>query len=409
MKILQINAIYKKFSTGRTTQEMHEYLVSKGLDSYVASPRLNCSSSDKFYQIGNIVDWKLHALLSRIVGKQGYFSRLSTKKLINYIDSISPDIIILRNLHGNYVNLPMLLDYIGKKDIATTVVLHDSWFYTGKCFYYIEENCDKWKTQCQHCPAKRKSNTSYLFDYSKQMFDDRKHLFSRIRRLAVVGVSQWVTNDAAISLLGNAKRVECIYNWIDLKKFSPRDCNHLRDRLDIHDKYIVLGVAMAWNQQKGIDVFHQLATLLPENYQIVLIGDYSAIEEKSPNIKYLGTLSDPNQLADYYSMADIFVNPTVQETFGKTTAEAMASGTPVVAYNGTATPELVGTDGSCGYLIDSLNANDYKNAIIKMCESGLADFGRNCRNRSELLFDKEKNIQKYIQLFDELCSLKIEC
>lgn len=154
------------------------------------------------------------------------------------------------------------------------------------------------------------------------------------------------------SILKDARIIQCIYNWIDLECFRPRDCSELKHSMRLDDKFIVFGIAMSWNSQKGINLFHELADLLPDNCKIVLAGDDSSIQIKHSNVTYLGTIKDIDLLSKLYSMADVFVNPTIQETFGKTTAEAMACGTPVVAYNGTATPELVGLDGSCGFLVD---------------------------------------------------------
>ena len=246
MKVLQINAVYEKFSTGRTTKELHEAMQSKGIESFVACPDL-ASLSENGYKIGNKLDWKFHALLSRITGKQGYFSRFATKGLLDYISEVKPDVIHLRNLHSNYINLPMLLKYIAEKDIATVLTLHDSWFYTGKCVYYIECNCDRWENRCGNCPALKAGNPSLFLDRTTEMLSDKKKLFGAIRRLAVVGVSQWVTDDASKSILKDSAIVQCIYNWIDLERFRPRDCRQIKKSMGIENKFVILGIATSWN------------------------------------------------------------------------------------------------------------------------------------------------------------------
>lgn len=401
MKVLQINAVYEKFSTGRTTKELHEAMQSKGIESFVASPDL-ALLSENAYKIGNKLDWKFHALLSRITGKQGYFSRFATKGLLDYISEIKPDVIHLRNLHSNYINLPMLLKYIAEKDIATVLTLHDSWFYTGKCVYYIECNCDRWKAHCGSCPALRAGNPSLFLDRTAEMLADKMKLFSAIKRLAVVGVSQWVTDDASKSILKDSAVIQCIYNWIDLERFQPRDCRELKKSMGLGNKFVIFGIAMSWIPQKGINLFHDLADLLPNDCQIVLAGDDSEVTNKHPKIKYLGTIKDVDLLAKLYAMADVFVNPTIQETFGKTTAEAMACGTPVVAYNGTATPELVGSDRSCGFLIDENDARNYFEKILDIKEHDKENFGGAARTRAEMLFSKERNIQQYLDIYQAL-------
>ncbi len=398
MRVLQINAVYEKFSTGRTTKELHEEMQKNGIESFVACQDL-ASLSENAYRIGNKLDWKFHALLSRITGKQGYFSCIATKGLLNYISEVKPDVIHLRNLHSNYINLPMLLKYIAEKDIATVLTLHDSWFYTGKCVYYIECNCDRWKVHCGNCPALKAGNPSLFLDRTTEMLADKKKLFSAIRNLAVVGVSQWVTDDASKSILKDSAVIQCIYNWIDLERFQPRDCRELKKSMQLDNKFVIFGIAMSWIPQKGINLFHDLADILPDDCQIVLAGDDSGVTNKHPKIKYLGTIKDVDLLARLYAMADVFVNPTIQETFGKTTAEAMACGTPVVAYNGTAMPELVGTDEKCGYLIDVNDPELYLKMIIKIKESSKVEFSMNARKRAEKLFDKETNINQYLQVY----------
>lgn len=396
MKVLQINAVYGKYSTGRTMKEMHEYFLSNGIDSYIAAPDLNGCKENAF-QIGNKTDWKVHALLSRILGTQGYFSSIATNRLLKHIDKIQPDVIVLRNLHGNYINVLKLLKYIGKHNIAVIIVLHDSWFYTGKCVYYIEDNCNRWKNECGNCPALKKGNPSLIFDRSRKMLREKAELFSQINKLAVVGVSKWVSNDASVSILKNALYHTYIYNWIDLDKFKKRDSVFIKTKYGLQEKKIILGIAMVWNEAKGICLFENLADILPDDYRIILVGDDSQIKTRKNNIQYAGTINDVETLIDYYSMADVFVNPTIQETFGKTTAEAMACSLPVVAYNGTATPELVGDNGECGFLISTLNAYDYLDPIIRVIKAK-EYYGTKCRRRAELLFDKENNINKYVDI-----------
>ena len=403
MRVLQINAVYGKFSTGRLTKELHLRLQEQGAQSYVASCNTN-GLLDNSYRIGSFFDWKLHALLSRITGLQGYFSKRVTKKLTRYMDRIAPDIVHLGNLHNNYINLPMLLRYLSDHHIATVLTLHDSWFYTGKCMYYIEVNCDKWKSACGTCPALKLGNKSYFFDRTKKMLADKQAWFSCIDHLAVIGVSQWVTEDARQSILKNASIIQCIYNWVDLQVFRPRDPSALRKSMGLEGQFVILGIAMQWIPVKGIHIFSDLAKTLPENCKIVLAG-HCDDHYKSDNILYLGNIDDVERLAELYSMADVFVNPTIQETFGMTTAEAMASGTPVVAYHSTATPELLGDDSTCGILVEEYASPAFQSAILAVRETGKQAYTAPCRLRAETLFNKEQNIQRYMDIYHALQSM----
>ncbi|GAA6255753.1 glycosyltransferase family 4 protein [Bacteroides sp. f07] len=406
MKVLQINAVFANSSTGRTTREMHEFFQSHGIESYVAAPDL-ADLTENCYHIGNKVDYKFHALFSRIWGKQGYFSHCATKGLLKYMDVIQPDVVILRNLHGNYVNLPMLLKYLAKHDIATILVLHDCWFYTGNCVYYIAPGCSKWKEQCGHCPVLKTDLHSWFFDQTTTMLKEKKELFGTIKKLAAIGVSQWVANDAKQSILGKAFDIQCIYNWIDLKTFCPKDKTPIRKKYGFSaEDFIVLGVSQAWSLAKGINFFHLLSDILPNDMRLVLVGDSSSVLHKRGNISYLPPTVNVAELAELYAMADVFVNPTLQETFGKTTAEALSSGVPVVAYDGTATPELIGRDEKCGYLIPSLAPELYSQKIAEIRQVGCEVYRDNCRSRSESMFSMEKNMMMYIDLMNRMISNK---
>ncbi|MBQ0089385.1 MAG: glycosyltransferase [Prevotellaceae bacterium] len=402
MKILQINVVYAKSSTGRTTKEMHEYFLSHGIESFVASPDL-AGLKENCFKIGGEIDHKFHALVTRVLGLQGYSSHFPTKRLLKWMTKIKPDVVILRNLHSNYINLPLLTAYLAKQRISTILVLHDSWFITGGCTYYIAPNCNKWLQSCGNCPALRNDIASWGVDCTRKVLKDRKKFFSAIPKLSIVGVSQWVADDAKRSILGNAFSIQCIYNWIDLETFRPKDRKEIREKYGFKsDEFLVLGVSASWSAAKGINVFIGLSSILPQNQHIVLVGNSDSIENKPSGITFLPATSNINQLADYYAMADVFVNPTIQETFGKTTAEALSCGTPVVAYYGTATPELVGTDEKCGFLIRENRAEEYAKKINLIYDTGTKSFSKNCRMRSEQLFDKEKNLQSYIALFNKM-------
>lgn len=404
MRVLQINAVYEKFSTGRTTKEMHEELLNQGIESFVASPDLNGHMNDEhLIQIGTGIDWKMHALLSRVTGLQGYFSKKATQRLLENIDFINPDILHLRNLHGNYINLAMILKYSINNNIPVVLTLHDCWFYTGHCVYYIEDKCNRWKYECGSCPALHKGNNSLFFDTSKKMLKDKKKLFQKIENLAVIGVSRWVAEDAKESILSKAKLIDYVYNWIDLQKFQPNFSNKLKEKFDLKNKRILLGVAMVWNHAKGINIFLELADKIPDDYMILLIGKMNdKFVYNTKKLKCVGTISDITLLTEYYAMADIYINPTIQETFGKTAAESLACATPVIAYGCAAMKEIVGEDNSCGRIVNTFESDAFLEAINSIFDDDYDKLSLNCRKRAEKLFEKQHNINQYIEIYKRL-------
>lgn len=401
MKIVQINAVYQKGSTGRTTKELHDYLQICGYDSYVFVAETSLQEQNVFL-IGNNLDRKCHALCSRITGLQGYFSLAATNTLIKQLKKNRPDIVHLRNLHGNYINVPRLLMFLSEYKIPVVITLHDCWFFTGMCCYYTESHCERWKYQCGKCPAKYKWNKSWFFDQSGKMLQDKRKFFEKIDRLAVIGVSDWVTNEAQKSILGSAMIVKRIYNWIDLEVFYPRDTSDLKIKIGVEDSFVVLGVSQVWSKAKGIDVFLKLAQDNPD-IKVLLVGKIHEKIDMPPNVIKIGILSDTEKLAEMYSLADVFLNPSVQETFGKVTAESLACGTPVIGYNITATPELIGEH--CGIIIESnATISQIENAVKKIRTYGKKTYTQECRNFAEQNFRKIDRMNEYIQLYEEICS-----
>lgn len=396
MKIVQINAVYEYSSTGRTTLEMHEYLLANNVKSYVFCTNKEIPQKN-VYKIGSNIDYKLHSILSHLMDRQANYSCSSTKKLLKQLDAISPDIIILRNLHANYINLPLLLEYIVKKNIATIVVLHDVWTFTGHCCYYSAHSCEKWLTECSKCPALHDYNTSWFMDNSRGNFRMKQKLFGDIKRLAVIGVSDWVINEAKKSpIFANAQIKERIYNWIDLEKFHPVDAGDIRSKLGLKDRFVVVSVAQGWNEKKGLFKIIETAKLCPED-RFVLVGRMDYTGELPSNVIPVGVTSSTEELAAYYSMGDALLVCSLQETFGKVSAEALACGTPVIANNSTANPEIAGTE--CGISVDTSNPKEVVKAIKTIKSGGKAKYSEKCTLRANEEYDFNKQIVKYMNLF----------
>lgn len=405
MKVLQINAVYNISSTGKIVTELHNALIEKGIDSYVAYSKTSKLDDVNLYQIGSLADTKLHALLSRITGKQGYFSSFATKRLLKYIDSINPDVIHFGNLHGNFINLPMLLNYIAEKDIPTVITLHDCWFFTGKCCHYTADGCWKWQTQCDNCPIIEKYNKSWFFDRTRKMFDDKKELFGKINNLAVIGVSDWLTNDAKKApIFENAKLIKRIYNWIDLNMFYPKETSELRKKLNLSDEFVLISVSHKWCAEKGLIKVVDLARKMP-HIKFVLVGRIVDEIDLPSNIISVGEVKSAEKMVEYYSMADAMLSLSVQETFGKMTAESIASGTPVIGYNSTATPELIGN--GCGKVVE-LNAtiDEIAQAVEEIRENGKEKYSNTCVEFARDNFDKNKLIGDFIDLYKEMIEKK---
>ncbi|MDO9154305.1 MAG: glycosyltransferase [Paludibacter sp.] len=398
MKVLYINAVSGIRSTGRTYTEIADYLNNNGHEGYIAySAGIPYS---KGYKIGTRLDTILHGFFSRIFGLQAYFSKSATKKLIHYLSELKPDVIHLGNLHGNFINLEILLTYLAENDIPTVITLHDCWFYTGKCTHYTVDDCFKWQIACGTCPRLNKDNPSWFFDRTQEMLRDKKDWFARIPRLAVVGVSDWVTNEARHSFLSSAKIVTRIYNWIDLEMFKPVDGSVIRKELGITDKFVILGVASGWNNAKGLNKFIEVSGIIPPEMQIVLLGNISSNIKLPDNIIHIRETHNVSELVEYYSLADVYLHLSKEDTFGKTIAEALSCGTPAIVLNSTACPEIVGDE--CGIIINEYQTSAVLNAVLTIREKGKIFYSADAINRVKQKFNATSNIDEITTLYEQM-------
>lgn len=398
MKVLQVNAVGGISSTGRNCYEISNYLHLQGDTCYTVYSAGKATSFS--YHIASRAECKLHALLSRLTGLEGYYSPISTAKLLRLIRKLKPDIVHLNNLHANYLNINKLLHYLASHDVPTVVTLHDCWVYTGKCTHYTSICCNKWQSGCFDCPKLKEDIPSWFFDRTSKIWRDKKRGWLSIPRLAVIGVSDWITNEAKKSpMFANAQIIRRIYNWIDLSVFHHIDSAQAKRNLGLEGKRIILGVASGWSDKKGLDKYLQLSAMLHEDEYIVLVG-------KMPEISLLGNIisipatDNMEELVTYYNAADVFLQLSKEETFGKVVAEALACGTPVVTNAETANPELV--DSSCGIVLTSDAPADILDAVRRILRNDKNKYSLFCQIRAREMFDKEKNILQYCNLYLEL-------
>ena len=403
MKILIINGIYGSRSSGRSIADIRTILSARGDRVFVATPEKYLG--DDFYRIGNKFDHKLHAVLSRLTGKQAFFSHLATYGLLRYMDKVQPDLVHIQVIHGNYLNFPMLMRYLAKKAIPAVFVLDDCWYFTGKCCHYTAEKCYKWQTQCGECPRVHQDNPSFFFDRSRSMYRIKKRLFVALPRYAVVTVSDWLKREVGRSYLKDAAILRRIYNAIDIAAFQPRtDGEALKAQLGLSGKKVILGVAANWRDHnglsKGIGFFIRLAKMLPDDVRIVLIGKPDETRMLPGNILSIPFVSGAMELSRYDSMADVFVQMSQEETFGKVTAEALSCGTPVVVFDSTANPELVGP--GCGAVAPPGDIDAMFREITGILANGKKIYADACRRFAVEHFDAKRISGEFAQLYQEL-------
>ena len=392
MRVLQINAVYKTKSTGRIAMEMHKYFQSQGIESYVAYATENTDTSNdaNVFRIGNVIDHKLHALAYRIDHMQGCHSSMATRRLINKIREMKPDVVITHNLHSNYINAIMLLEELKKSSIPTIICLHDCWWYTGGCYHYTALGCYQWRTGCQHCPT--------LGRAAKRKYEMLEELYMQTRP-TVLATSHWIECEAKASLIGKYCQVEMIYDWIDRSVFYQRNDDKIRYKYNIGNKRIILGVATNWDENKGKHEIATVAKAFPDD-QIIIVGHQVGTCAYPSNVLTIAFTESKDELAQLYSAADVFFTPSKQETFGLVSGEALACGTPIVAYNVTACPEFI--DEYTGEIIGEDGISQAIQRVFQKYDKKGKDFiSQKCVEFAAKNFDIDTNIHKYI----ELCSM----
>lgn len=342
MKVLMINVVCGIRSTGRICTDLAAALEAQGHEVKIAYGREHVPEQFQKYavRIGNDLDVKLHGVKARLFDAAGFGSKAATKRFIEWVKEYDPDVIHLHNIHGYYINIEVLFDYLktcGKKIIWT---LHDCWAFTGHCTYFTVAKCENWKTHCRNCPQFREYPASLFSDRSKENFERKKELFTGIDDMTLVTPSGWLANLVKQSFLKDYP-VEVVYNGIDTNVFKPTESN-LREKMGLVNKKVILGVASVWDARKGLNDFFALQKRLnPEEYQIVLIGlSKKQLRALPEGIIGLTRTDSVQQLAQWYSLADVFVNPSLEETFGLTTLEALKCGTMAIVYEDTACEEV---------------------------------------------------------------------
>lgn len=406
LRLLQIGTCITQ-STGRIAQQIGEKAISNGWESYIAFPAREpmVESCSKLIHIGCKIDQYFHALMTRIFDCCGFLSQYSTRQLISRIKKIRPDVIQLHNLHGYYLNLPALFDFLKCSNIPVVWTLHDCWAFTGHCVHYTCVNCMKWKTGCYECPRKNTYPNSFVFDRSKQNFEAKKKAYANMPNLTIVPVSYWLGNATKQSILG-AYPLHVIQNGIDVNVFRPRTdaVAKVRARYGLEEKYVVLGVATGWSEEVGLSAFLRLRCQLSSHFAIVMVGCTPEILKLLPkDIIGIGRTNNVDELAEIYSAADILFNGSYQETFGLVTAEALSCGTPVIVYNATACPEIV--TPKTGYIAEPMDEMQVLKYIMKddMLSPELREQrSKKCREYALKHFDKEKKYQEYVDLYKSL-------
>lgn len=387
MKVLMINVVCGIRSTGRICTDLATALEAQGHEVKIAYGRENVPEEFQKYavRIGSDIDVKLHGVRARLLDGAGFGSKRATVKFIQWVKEYDPDVIHLHNIHGYYINIEVLFKYLrtcGKKIIWT---LHDCWAFTGHTAYCDVVSCEKWKTGCSRCPLVKEYPQSVI-DRSKQNWKQKKSCFSKVPNMTIVTPSQWLADLVKESFLCEYP-VRVIHNGINTSLFRTQ-VNDIKESYGIQDKRVLLGVATAWDENKGFSDYLKLASLLGEQYQIVLVGVTEQQKHTLPvNVLGIPRTNSIMELTQIYSAADFVLNLSKTENYPTVNLEAICCGVPVITYDVGGSKESVIPSG--GVVVKKGDIQAVADAVMEnkaQCQIDLTQF------------DNEKTITEYVQI-----------
>lgn len=408
-KVLQINVTANSGSTGRIAEQINQSAASCGWETYFAYGRNMQPCKSKLIHVGNMLQVYEHYAEHRLFDNDGLASRLSTLKLVREIKKIKPDIIHLHNIHDHWLNYKILFEYLNTLDIPIVWTQHDCWSFTGGCKHFTLRRCYRWRDGgCTRvCPQKKQMMLCRSSEKTDLHYCLKKKLFGATKNLTLVPVSNWLEGLERQSFL-QKHNIVTIHNGIDISKFQPTDGRDIARKYGIGDAKYVIGVSGVWLPYKGWNDFNRLATMLPDDVRLVLVGlNKRQVEEAERNgIVGIPRTENIYELAALYSGAVMFCNLTYEDTYPTTNLEAMACGTPVLTYRTGGSVEAV-SDG-IGWIVEPGNVNE----VSKLITDWMSEIDNNpdvelemrkkCRNQAVSYFNREDRFADYLNLYEKL-------
>lgn len=400
MRILQINQNYNIGSTGRIMKEINDVVCQNGGEGYMMAAYAN-GSADNLYVMETLpanIAVRKNIAITRLSGLTGYRAKGRTRKSLNWIESIKPEIIHLHNIHGDWIHLESLFEYIKDNNIPVVWTLHDCWAFTGRCSYFEDAQCFKWLSECSHCPDMFVYPKSYLFDFSRKMYRDKKKWFTSMKNVTIVTPSKWLGEYVKQSYLKKYD-LKVINNGIDLSQFERQ--KEKSSYLNEEKRNVVLGVAASWTPRKGLNDFVKLYSILdPSEYLIVIVGLNSRQMESLPSgIVGIKRTNNVFELSQLYSQAKVFVNPTYQDNYPTVNLEAIACGTPVITYKTGGSVESIVNE--TGRIVEKGDILCLAKTIEEICHSNII-FPDTCINYAKYHFDKNDRYNEYVSLYKNI-------
>lgn len=403
MKILQINNVFKNGSTGKITSDIHNYLNSQNICSIVCYGRGKKEKEVNVYKTSTEILAKFNALRSRVLGLQYNGAFMATKKLINIIEIEKPDVVHIQCINGYFVNIYKLLNYLKINKIPTVLTLHAEFMYTGSCGHSYE--CLRWQTGCGDCPQLWLAAKSYWLDRTNTAWQKMKDAFEGFDNLKIVAVSRWLEDRAKKAPIIQEYSTTVIHNGLDTSVFKPINNTEILNKLGIKNEKIILHVTPSFTLKKddikgGHFIFKLAKTLIGENIKILIIGGKDLSLELPDNIINIGRVNDQNELAQYYSIADLTVLTSKRETYSMVCAESLCCGTPVVGFKAGA-PETISIKEYSEF-VEYGNMKKLNEAVLRWVAVKKEDLSINLSEIAQKKYSRNNMGIEYLKIYKEL-------
>ena len=404
--LVEINTVVNN-STGRIMHDIQREADISGMETLSIVGRRHVYTDVPCVKFGNALSFWIHVIWTTLTDRHGLEPVLSviyTGKMVRRIREANPDIIHLHNIHGYYLHYPTLMKYLAYEYKGKIIwTFHDLWPITGHCAYYSAVNCDKWMTGCNHCPNKKRYPVSLGLDGSRKNYEIKKELFTSLSNLTITVPSEWMASQVRQSFMGKYP-VEVIHNGIDTAVFdhnrliadSDIESNISADETEWSDKKILLSVASIWDERKGLKDLIALSDKLSDDYVMVIVGlSKHQISRLPKGVIGITRTENIDELVSLYSRANIFINPSLEESFSLVTVEALSCGCPCIVLDTSAVAELVNDDN--GVVLHSHKPEDYLDAI-KSIEN--RRYSRESVRATALKYDNKYMLDGYMRLLN---------
>lgn len=398
-RVAIINSVPDK-STGKICCGLLEHFHKKSIKSFFCygyGPRIK---KENMYRIDTYPERYFHILMTRLTGYQGYYSLWATRRLLSFLDEKNINVIYGVGLHGYYLNEKMFFDYIAEKQISYIYIMTEEYPFYGKCGY--SNKCTNYLTGCGNCPYLKEYPKSLFFDRTRQMFEMKRKAYYKIKEKSIFVGPEYTILEGKKSPLLDGIKTEVIDEAINTDFYFPRDTNNIKDELNITDeKVVILCIAPSSQGKKGTKYFTELARRFEDDnhYVFLHVGFTDSLKGLPKNYIPVGYVTDQEKLAQYYSIGDLFVFPSLLDTMPNTCLEALSCGVPLLCFNTSGMPYL-GND-SVLKLVDPKNI-DQLEEIVKMTGKKSLEQIKKCREYAVKRYSSKNYFERLERVMERL-------